>query len=133
MQKQKNPNESKDEPKKPREYWKNELLTFFTLNGYTESLETSSLFVKVFFLLCLVGFMYGNYHYVRENVEGFFANEVVTQIIIRDQNVVIFPAITLCLIGNDGYKGGMPKIISRKIENCMIASAVTALPRFLSV
>ena len=119
MQNQNNPTESKDEPKKTREYWKKEFVTFFSLNGYSESLETSSLFVKVFFLLCLVGFMYGNYFYVRENVEGFFAYEVVTQTQIIDQDALIFPAITICLIGIDGYNMGMPRL-TPKIKDNMI-------------
>ena len=61
--------------------------------------------------------MYGNYHYVRENVEGFFAYEVVTSTQIIDQEKLTFPAITICLIGIDGYVRGMPNVVHRKLDN----------------
>ncbi len=42
---------------------------------------------------------------------------MVTSTQIIDQDKLTFPAITICLIGIDGYVRGMPNVVHRKLDN----------------
>ena len=79
---------------------KKEITAFFSTNGHSNILNTSSLFKKVFSLLFLIALLYGCIFYVDLNIKSFQANEVITQIKVSEDETLIFPAITLCLLNN---------------------------------
>ena len=84
--------------------WKdltNELIAIFSLNGSSKLLGTNNLFRKFFWLICMAGLTYGGVYYVISNVQSYQAFEVVTQIEVKYQDKMTFPAITFCVLQMD--------------------------------
>lgn len=77
--------------------FKEEFKAFFSRNGYSVLLETSSFFKKVFWLNCMIVLFVTGMIFVDRNVKGFQAYDVVTQIKVIDDETLTFPAITFCL------------------------------------
>ena len=77
---------------------KNEIIGIFSINGYSHMLGTSNFFKKIFSLLCMITLFVACTIFVNLNIQSYRANEVVTTIKNLDDEQLIFPAITFCLI-----------------------------------
>ena len=62
---------------------KKELIAFFSINGYSEAVGTNSLFKKAFSLITFIVLFAFCMVLVARNVNGFQANDVVSDHIIR--------------------------------------------------
>ena len=76
---------------------KRELIALFSINGYSELLNTNSLVIKLFSLICLTTLFACCLLYVDLNVKSFQAYDVVTQIKLLFDESRTFPAVTFCL------------------------------------
>ena len=88
---------------------KKELKGFFSANGYSAILSTNSATKKLFCVLCLITLFSACMSYAVQNIQSFKEYNVVTQIKIRENLTIIFPAVTLCLQGlktNDTVTNG---------------------------
>ena len=102
---------------------KKELTAFFSINGYSEALGTNSLFKKVFWFLTFSALFASCMVLVARNVDGYRANEVVTQFKVIDDQNMIFPAVTFCIVEFDiqDYNMNSTSLNSRLI-NCNFES-----------
>ena len=76
---------------------KREIRGFFSIKGYSTVFGTSSLIKKVFGLLCFVVLFSVCVCYADQNLRGFNENSVFTQIKIKENGTMAFPAVTVCL------------------------------------
>ena len=76
---------------------KKEFKAFFSRNGHSAILETNSIIKKVFWLSCMIALFVSGIYLACKNVQGYQANDVITQIRVIDVDLLMFPAITLCL------------------------------------
>ncbi len=76
---------------------KQELKALFSVNRFSEILNTSSFVKKVFFLFCMVTLFVACMFYVTENCRDYRENNVLTQIKIKESKTLIFPGFTICL------------------------------------
>lgn len=75
---------------------KNEVQAFASIGGHSKLLDTNSFFKKVLslaFMIPLLGFCV---YFVHSNYSEFKEYLVVTQLIVKEEDVMVFPAITLC-------------------------------------
>ena len=80
---------------------KNELRAFFSLKGYSKLLDTNSIVIKLFWFICMGSLLGSCMYLVERNTTSFLDkrdNGVVTQIRDIVDDVMIFPAITFCLV-----------------------------------
>ena len=77
--------------------FKKEFKAFFSRNGYSVLLETSSIFKKVFWLSCMIVLFVTGMNLVVSNVKEYEAHDVVTHIKDIYVETLTFPAITFCL------------------------------------
>lgn len=75
---------------------KEELKGFFSIDGYSQLLDTRSLFKKVFWLSCMIALFVSGMLLIVQNVKEYQSHDVVTQIKVVDVEMLIFPAITFC-------------------------------------
>ena len=75
---------------------KKELIAIFSVSDYSIILETNSFFKKLFVISCMLLLFSCGTFYVALNVEGYFLYGVVTQIEVKENSVLEFPAITFC-------------------------------------
>ena len=78
------------------EQLRQELGSLFSASGYSKLLGTRSLFHKLFWLFCFAWLVYGCGHYVLGNVAGYLDYEVITQIKMREDASLNYPAVSLC-------------------------------------
>ena len=76
---------------------KKELLLLFSVSGHSNLMDSSSLLRKVFSLVCMVSLVAACLFYVQQNLADFREYNVVTQIKFKENSVMTFPALTLCL------------------------------------
>ena len=74
-----------------------ELGAFFSLRGHSRLLDSRSCVAKALYLLCMLALLAACLFYARQNYRDFKDYNVVTQIKIREDSGLPFPAITLCL------------------------------------
>jgi hypothetical protein len=102
---------------------KKELTAFFSINGYSEALGTNSLFKKVFWFLTLSVLFASCMVMVARNVDGYRANEVVTQFKVIDDQNMIFPAVTFCIVEFDIQDYNMNSTsLNSRLNNCTFES-----------
>lgn len=76
---------------------KNELTAFVTIGGYSKLLGTGSLCQKVFWLVCMLPLFVYCMILVDENLKEYQEWSVVSQIVVREEDYITFPAITFCI------------------------------------
>lgn len=76
---------------------KNELIAFVTIGGYSKLLGTGSFFQKVFWLICMVPLFVYCMILVDENLKEYQEWSVISQIVVREEDYITFPAITFCI------------------------------------
>lgn len=79
---------------------KTEFRAFFSINGYSEVLNTNSLFKKVFWLVCLATLFITCANLVKINYNEFKEYSVLTQLKVKETKTMTFPAVTICLREN---------------------------------
>jgi hypothetical protein len=109
-----------DEKVRSFNFIKKELMALFSITGYSEILETKSLFIKVFSVISLIVLFSFGMVYVDLNLKSFLANDVVTQIKIIDDETMNFPAITICLSNHS--VGISFKIIPKNLSDTLRCS-----------
>lgn len=77
--------------------FKKEFRAFFSIDGHSELLDTSSRFKKLFCLISMLFLFVYCMIFVDLNYKDFQANDVVTQIRVKENESLIFPALTLCV------------------------------------
>ena len=108
---------------------KKELKSFFSIHGYSSILETDSIVKKTICLSCIIAFFATCMYYVCLNIQGFLAYDVVTQIKVKESDVILFPAITICAQDLVDRKTIIPKTIADLIE-CQFESSNCSLNDF---
>jgi len=102
---------------------KKELRVLFSINGYSEALGTNSLFKKVFWFVTFSALFASCMVLVARNVDGYQANDVVTQFKVIDDQSMIFPAVTLCITDLNSYNWSYTsKNLNSKLINCTFES-----------
>jgi hypothetical protein len=76
---------------------KQELSGIFSYNGYSSLLHTKNFFKKVFCIICMIALFSACVFYVAENYSDFKEYNVLTQIKIKENKTMLFPAVTVCL------------------------------------
>lgn len=108
---------------------KKELKALFSVSGYSEILKTNSFFKKILSLSCFISFFVTCMVFIDKNLKDYQANEVVTQITVVDNETLIFPAITFCLLELTTLATNPPKnqVISHHLNGLIVSC------QFLSV
>jgi hypothetical protein len=102
---------------------KKELIAFFSINGYSEALGTNSLFKKAFSLITFIVLFAFCMVLVDRNVDGFQANDVVTQFKVIDDQNMIFPAVTFCILELDiGRLNFTSSDLNSRLNDCQYES-----------
>ena len=76
---------------------KNKLKDIFSPNAYPEVFSTKSILKKVFCILCMIALLIACVFYIYQNYQDFSGHNVVTQIKIKENKTLLFPAISVCL------------------------------------
>ena len=74
-----------------------ELKAMFSCNTYSVILKTNSVVKKIFFLVCMATLFIGCMYYIEQNYLDFRENNILTQIKIRENKTLVFPALTVCI------------------------------------
>ena len=76
---------------------KAEFKAFVTVSGYSKLLGTRSLFTKLLWLICVIPLFAYCLFLVHTSLEEFLQYHVVTQVLVKDEDTMVFPAITFCI------------------------------------
>ena len=71
-------------------------MALFTIHGYSKIMKTANVCRKIFCLLCLIILLSTLVYYIVITLQNYYQYDVVTQIKIKEAEIMTFPAITLC-------------------------------------
>lgn len=74
-----------------------EFKAFVTTNGYSKLLGTNCFFKKMLWLIFVVPLFAYCMFVVYESLYDFYQFHVVTQVLVKDEEAMVFPAITFCI------------------------------------